>query len=169
MSATAFRLLMIGNSLPGTQITLGRLSECGWGSYAADNVCDGESLLKTFQIDIVLAAENLPDGRGYDLADCVARQLGTLMVGVALSENALWLPVIDRGRRVLGSRAIGARMLEAELIRELTERALARGASVSATHLPPLGREGVSLNPPRLQTTRAVSSRSSRRRPLPAA
>jgi len=128
MAGIAFRILMIGNSSPSTHITLGRLSDCGWGSYTVDKMRDGEQLLKTFQVDIVLASETLPDGRGYDLADCVARQLGTLMVGVALSENALWLPVIDRGQRVLGSRAIGARMLEAELIKELTSRALARGS-----------------------------------------
>jgi len=154
MSGIASRLLMIGNSLPSTQITLGRLSECGWGSYAADCVRDGERLLKSFQVDVVLAAETLPDGRGYDLADCVARQLGTLMVGVALSENALWLPVIDRGRRVLGSRAIGARMLEAELIRELTERAFARGASVAVAPGPEPRAAGV----PRVSNRRRTIS-----------
>jgi len=136
MAGIAFRILMIGNSSPSTHITLGRLSDCGWGSYTVDKMRDGEQLLKTFQVDIVLASETLPDGRGYDLADCVARQLGTLMVGVALSENALWLPVIDRGQRVLGSRAIGARMLEAELIKELTARALARGAPLNPSPTP---------------------------------
>jgi hypothetical protein len=156
MSATLFRLLMIGNSSPSTQVTLGRLSECGWGSYAADCVRDGEQVLKTFQVDVVLAAENLPDGRGYDLADCVARQSGTLMVGVALSENALWLPVIDRGRRVLGSRAIGARMLEAELIRELTERAFARGASVAAAPGPQARAAGVPRAAHRRRSTPAA-------------
>lgn len=128
MAATAVRILLIGKSSPATGVTLARLAECGWGWYAVEKVRDGEDLLKTFQIDVVLATESLPDGRGYDLADCVARQLGTLLVGIALSENALWLPLIDRGQRVLGSRAIGARMLEAELIKELTARALERGA-----------------------------------------
>ena len=136
MVATAFRILMIGKSAPSTHVTLARLAECGWGSYAAPNVRDGQELLKTFQVDVVLATESLPDGRGYDLADCVARQLGSLLVGVALSENALWLPVIHRGHRVLGTRAIGSRMLEAELISELTSRALVRGASAVTT--PPL-------------------------------
>jgi len=156
MSGIAFRLLMIGNSSPSTQITLGRLSECGWGSYAADCVRDGERLLKSFQVDVVLAAECLPDGRGYDLADCVARQLGTLMVGVALSENALWLPVIDRGRRVLGSRAIGGRMLEAELIRELTERALARGGPVASAPGPQTRAAGVPRPSHRRRSTPAA-------------
>jgi len=128
MSAPAIRILLIGDSSASTNVILGRLMQCGWGSYVVHKVRDAEQMLKTFQVDVVLAAESLPDGRGYDLADCVARQRGSLLVGVALSENALWLPVIDRGQRVLGSRAIGARMLEAELIKELTARALERGA-----------------------------------------
>lgn len=128
MAAKAVRILMIGKSPHSTGVTLRRLAECGWGSYTVEKIQDGQELLKTFQVDVVLAAESLPDGRGYDLADCVARQLGTLLVGVALSENALWLPVIQRGERVLGSRAIGARLLETELVKELTARALERGA-----------------------------------------
>ena len=157
MSATAFRILTIGNSSPSTNLTLGRLSECGWGSYAVDGVRDGENLLKTFQIDVVLASESLPDGRGYDLADCVARQLGTLMVGVALSENALWLPVIDRGHRVLGTRAIGARMLEAELIKELTARALTRQSAQ-------LAQPTTTATLPRSSTRRSPPVRSSIRK-----
>jgi len=128
MPATAIRILLIGDSSASTNVILGCLLQCGWGSYVVDTVRDAEQMLKTFQVDVVLAAETLPDGRGYDLAGCVARQRGTLLVGVALSENALWLPVIDRGRCVLGSRAIGARMLETELIKELTARSLERGA-----------------------------------------
>lgn len=128
MSGKAVQILTIGKSTFSTGVTLARLAEYGWASYAVDGVRDGHDLLKTFQIDVVLAAESLPDGRGYDLADPVARQAGTLLVGIALSENALWLPVIDHGERVLGSRAIGARLLETELVKILAIRARERGA-----------------------------------------
>lgn len=50
----------------------------------------------------------------------VERKGGSLLVGVALSEPALWLPVIEKGRRILGSRALNARMLEPELERLLS-------------------------------------------------
>lgn len=127
MAGKAVRILTIGNSTFSTGVTLARLAECGWGSYAVAGVRDGLNFLKTFQIDVVLAAESLPDGRGYDVADPVARQAGTLLVGVALSENSLWLPVIDCGERVLGSRAIAARFLETELVKILAMRARERG------------------------------------------
>lgn len=127
MAAKAVRILTVGKSTFSTGVTLARLAECGWASYAVESVRDAHNLLRAFQIDVVLAAESLPDGRGYDLADCVARQAGTLLVGVALSENSLWLPVIDHGQRVLGSRAIGARVLETELVKILSIRARERG------------------------------------------
>jgi len=128
MAAKAVRILTIGKTTFSTGATLARLGECGWGSYAVESVRAAQDLLKTFQIDVVLATESLPDGRGYDLAECVARQRGTLLVGVALSENSLWLPVVDHGERVLGSRAIGARILESELVKMLTIRGRERGA-----------------------------------------
>ena len=37
------------------------------------------------------------------------------MVGVALTESCLWLPVIYRGVHVLGKRALSAEMLSDEL------------------------------------------------------
>jgi hypothetical protein len=37
------------------------------------------------------------------------------MVGVALSESQLWLPVVERGAHVLGKRGLNAQMLELEL------------------------------------------------------
>jgi hypothetical protein len=63
----------------------------------------------------VLAEEHLPDGRGYDLAESVERLATTLLVSVALSESCLWLPVVERGERSLGRRALNPRMLELEL------------------------------------------------------
>ena len=137
MAATV-RLLMIGKPTITTGVTLTRLSDCGWGWYGVEKVVDGRELLNTFEVDVVLATEALPDGRGYDVADSVAKQKASLLVAVALSENSLWLPVIDRGARVLGSRAIGANLLEAELVRVLTARALERGtASFSPPERPP--------------------------------
>jgi len=127
MAVKAVRILTIGKPTFSTNSTLSRLAECGWGFYGVDGVREGRDVLKAFQIDVVLAAESLPDGRGYDLADSVVRQSGTLLVGVALSENSLWLPVVDHGEHVLGSRAIGARILESELVRILTIRARERG------------------------------------------
>jgi hypothetical protein len=76
---------------------------------------DAEVVLKTFRFDVVLAEEGLPDGRGYDLTDAVAKAGTSLFVAVALSESSLWLPVVDCGERSLGKRALNQAALEAEI------------------------------------------------------
>ena len=142
MCAATIRLLMIGKPSISASVTLARLSDCNWGWYGVASLAEARSLLKTFQIDVVLAREALPDGRGYDIADAVAKQAGTLLVGVALSENSLWLPVVDRGERVLGTRAIAASLLEAELVKILMARALERGGDPITPPTPAPKREG---------------------------
>jgi hypothetical protein len=62
--------------------------------------------------------------RGYALADAMRQHSGTLIVGVALSESSLWLPVIERGVTVLGKRALSHATLELELDRVLGIRLL---------------------------------------------
>lgn len=69
---------------------------------------------------MVLAAENLQDGSGYDLAVLVARQAGDLVVGIALTDMPR-LPAVERGVFVLGHRALNANVFESEV-----ERALGR-------------------------------------------
>jgi len=153
MCAATVRLLIIGRPSISAGVTLARLSDCGWGWYGVESILDAQTLLKTFQIDVVLAKETLGDGRGYDIAEAVTKQKGTLLVGVALSENSLWLPVIDRGERVLGSRAIASSLLEAELVRILTARAIERG--------------GEPVTPPTPERKRAGAPRAGNARPGP--
>jgi len=142
MTAQMVSILMIGEPLPGTDVTLARLAAAGWASCRARTLRDGQDLMKTFRIDVVLAAESLPDGRGYDIAESVLRQSGTLLVGIALSENTLWLPVVERGQRVLGNRAIGAGLLETEMLRNLTTGAAERGAPSVGPLAPAQNRAG---------------------------
>jgi DNA-binding response OmpR family regulator len=94
---------------------LSRLASQGWIAETAENLARARSVLKLFRLDVVLCEENLPDGRGYDLADSVAAQSSTLLVSVALSESCLWLPVIERGERSLGKRALTPQVLEFEV------------------------------------------------------
>ena len=85
---------------------LARLTNRGFGSRTVETLREARDLLGTFRWDVVLAAESLVDGRGYDLTEIVARRSGTLLVGVPLSESCLWLPVVERGALVLGRRAL---------------------------------------------------------------
>jgi hypothetical protein len=108
------RILMIGACSVGTKAMLNRLAKRGWGSRTMDTLREGRELLETFKFDLILSSESLPDGRGYEVSEMVRRQSGTLLVGIALSETQLWLPVIERGQNVLGKRALNASLLESE-------------------------------------------------------
>jgi hypothetical protein len=124
MAATTMRILYAGAPAPMTVEVLARLAARGFGAYRAEKLCEARALLEAFRLDIVLAAELLSDGRGYALADAMRQHSGTLIVGVALSESSLWLPVIERGVTVLGKRALSNAMLEPELDRLLGIRLL---------------------------------------------
>jgi hypothetical protein len=119
MAATTMRILFAGAPTPITDELLARLAARGFGAYRATKLRDARDLMGTFRLDVVLAAELLSDGRGYALADATRQHSGTLIVGVALSESCLWLPVIERGVTVLGKRALSHAMLESELDRVL--------------------------------------------------
>ncbi len=109
MSVASTRILVVGDLLPGTGEILRRLSNKGFGSRHVKTLREAREILDTFDFHIVLATELLQDGRGYDLAEPVSRHSRTLIVGVALTESCLWLPVTYRGvrkpiRRVLRPR-----------------------------------------------------------------
>jgi hypothetical protein len=92
--------------------TVERLASHGWGCQVVDLLTDAKEELKKSQYEIVLAAEHMADGRGYDLTEAVARRSSSLLVGVMLSDSYLWLPTVERGIRTLGMRAVNPSMLE---------------------------------------------------------
>lgn len=114
------RLLVAGEPSPATQSVMETLFRRGAQQATARTVREAIVRLGEIEFDVVLASENLPDGRAYELMQTVETQGCNLLVSVALSESALWLPVIENGRRVLGSRALNARMLETEIERLLS-------------------------------------------------
>ena len=115
MTVHSLRILVVGDLLPGTGETLRRFSNAGLASRQVRNLREARDLLSAFDFHLILSAEILSDGRGYDLAETVSRRTGTLVVGVALSETCLWLPVVYRGVNVLGRRALAPEALEAEM------------------------------------------------------
>ena len=115
MPAITIRILIAEASSANTGALLTRLAKQGWGARRVTTIQQAREQLDRFAFDVALASETLPDGLGYALASEVARQGATLFVGVALSESALWLPVIERGTRVLGTRGIGPQALLQEI------------------------------------------------------
>ena len=112
--AASVLVVSSGNALGMGPMLMGLASQ-GCGSRSAYTLRQAQELLQRFRFDVVLAAETLPDGRAYELVDTVARNSGTLLVGIALSESYLWLPVLERGVNVFGKRALKAGAIELEV------------------------------------------------------
>jgi len=73
-------------------------------------------------VELVLAAEALLDGRGYELTDAVAKQNLSLLVDVMLSEGHVWLPVVERGERTFGRGGFGVAELGSVVDELLADR-----------------------------------------------
>ncbi len=132
MPATAMRILVAGALSKNALEMLRRFGDRGWGSRQVVTLQQARDQVETFDFDVVLATESLCDGRGYDLAEPVARHSRTLLVGVALSESCLWLPVVERGVGVLGRRALNAQMLETEMEKLMRASALDNVRDISS-------------------------------------
>jgi hypothetical protein len=115
MFASPVRVLVVGLISANTRAMLERWGRSGWASHTVDSVQEAEAVLKTIRFKVILAAENVSDGSGYEVASLVARQSGNLFISVSLSETCLWLPVIEQGARSLGKRAINPWILETEV------------------------------------------------------
>ncbi len=94
---------------------LTRLGRRGWGSYSADNLNEARELIAAKGFDLILALQGLPDGSGYDLCSQVAECGHSLFVGIELSRQRAWIPVVEHGERVFGDRAVPSDSAEAEL------------------------------------------------------
>jgi CheY-like chemotaxis protein len=122
MPTKMMRILFVGKPSPHTEVVLGRLTRKNLASEVVETLREARELIPRSQFDVVLAPEDLPDGGGYELADPVARRSCTLLIAISLSETWLWLPVVERGARVIGDRAVPADLLEPELEELLSER-----------------------------------------------
>jgi hypothetical protein len=76
---------------------------------------EASRVIRNVTLEAVLAFESLDDGRGYDLSSLIACRNGSLYVGVPLSEDYLWLPVVRSGRKVLGERAVAPSDISLEI------------------------------------------------------
>ena len=123
MAGTTMRILFVGKPSPHTDAVLARLRRKNLESHVVETLREAQELLPTYRFDVVLAPEYLPDGRGYELTAPVARRSCTLLIAISLSEPWLWLPVVERGAKVIGDRAVPADLLEPELEELLSERA----------------------------------------------
>jgi len=125
---TATRILVVGHTASSTAFTLQKLERAGCAFHSVDTIAEAETAMRTTPFDIVLAGETMPDGRGYDLTNCVVNHSATLLISIALSETCLWLPVVQHGVRTLGERALNSFTLQSEITALLNE--VTTGAAV---------------------------------------
>lgn len=141
MPVPALRILVVGAPLHSTDAILARMTQHGWGSYEVETLSEAMDVLRTIQFDVVLAAEHVADGLGYDLTEELVSRTKSLLVCVNLSESCIWLPVVADGVRVLGKRAVNQQMLELELETLLLRSAKKRTGEAEAALQPPSKRE----------------------------
>jgi hypothetical protein len=115
MPAKAVRILAVGPVVPHLSALLERLARNGWGSYSVESFAEARTVLRTLQFEVILAAEFLVDGSGFQIAREMGPRTTSLYVDVSLSEGHLWLPVVERGANTLGERALDAPSFEQEL------------------------------------------------------
>jgi DNA-binding NtrC family response regulator len=119
---TEARILVVGHTAASTTFTLQRLERVGCAFHSVDTIAEAEAAMRATPFDIVLAAETMPDGRGYDLTNSVVNHSATLLISIALSETCLWLPVVQHGVRTLGERALNSCTLQSEITALLNEQ-----------------------------------------------
>jgi len=119
---TGTRILVVGHTASSTTFTLQKLERVGCAFHSVDTIAEAETAMRATPFDIVLAAETMPDGRGYDLTNRVVNHSGTLLISIALSETCLWLPVVQHGVRTLGERALNSFTLQSEITALLNEK-----------------------------------------------
>ena len=151
MPPIALRILVVGNLFAAARDILRRFSQRGWGSQHVGRLSEARDLLGMLDYEVVLSSEWLIDGRGYDLAESVAAHSRTLMVGIALSESQLWLPIVELGAHVLGKRGLNAEILELELTNLLSPSGPEK-PSVRVTEFPRKQAASVESPPPHRST-----------------
>jgi DNA-binding NtrC family response regulator len=87
MSNAARRILVVAPRGPTTNTTVEQLARHGWGCQVVDLLTEAKEELKKTKYEIVLAAEHMAAGRGYDLTDVIAERSSSLLVGVMLSDG----------------------------------------------------------------------------------
>lgn len=125
MKEQGMDVLLVGSKFPGTPALLNRLEQRGFRFHFASTRRTAIEVLNSNLVDVVLIHTSLPDGSGYDLANCLSGMPITAYVCTPVEEGWYWLPALFRGQNCWGAPAIRPGGLARELDRlgrwEVTE------------------------------------------------
>jgi hypothetical protein len=101
-------ILLVGLTGSNQESIMHLLKQRDWNWKTADCLTGAiRELGGKVGMELVLAAEALLDGHGYELTGAVTRRGSSLLVDVLLSDGHVWLPVVERGERTFGRGGIG--------------------------------------------------------------
>ena len=119
MRINSTEILLVGESLLRCPELLGWLDDRGCTSEFSASFQDAVRRTSRKQFDLVISEYQLPDRSAFPMLDLLAGSGTTLFSSRALAADFLWLLMLDRGRRSIGSPVLRSHNLRGALDRVL--------------------------------------------------
>jgi hypothetical protein len=98
--------LLVGPAFQNAATVIGWLRSRRCGSIVVSTFREACESIETGQYDIVLSKNQLPDGSGIELIECLAGLPITLFISLPVENNCIWLPAILCGVHCWGTGAL---------------------------------------------------------------
>ena len=102
MNATPLMVLVVGENARNSLQLLQWLDRRGGRCQFARSYRDASRLISSTNFDLVLSEYQLPDRTAFPLLDLLEGSLATLFFGTRVEDGALWLRMLERGKRCTG-------------------------------------------------------------------
>jgi len=103
MSAKLISVLLVGGALENFPQLLRWLDSRGCRCQLAQSYRDACNLVSCTQFDLVLSQYQLTDRTGFPLLDRLVGSPATLFFSARVEHGSLWLKMLDRGNRCVGT------------------------------------------------------------------
>lgn len=103
MHAKPIRVLLIGETARSSSNLLEWLRKRGSCCQFSRSYGDAYHLIRSTQFDLVLSEYALPDRTAFPLLDHLEGSSATLFFSARVEDGALWLKMLERGRRCVGA------------------------------------------------------------------
>jgi CheY-like chemotaxis protein len=131
MAKNSISVLLAGDDVGQSPKLLRWLQSRGCSCHFASsyrNVCQ---LLLHAQFDLVLCQYHLPDRTAFPLLDLLGGSSATLFFSTRVENGSLWLPMLERGERRIGTPLVLSSDLILALDKVLSDTVKSREASLA--------------------------------------